>query len=424
MKFRGPIGALGALVLGLSAAAVVTLSASPASATGDKPHPKPSGRCVTLEREAPGPSSGTPVATGGAQISTAGSWVQFKTPSDDLTTPADEKEARARWTVNPEDFKLKDLKDLRYTTKINEDGDRGSVAPAVRLVLADGTTLVYEPYWNGTVANGDYKHWTVTAPGAKLWDNGAEPAADETFADWIKPERKGNVLVKEINVGVGTYNEGADVWSKNLRFTYLLECKPLDVVVAQPTCDVDELRVKFINPNAKVKAWLWTSAETNKLTLLKPGESVEVTVTSDLKYAYFLQVSKFGGTFNAKKFKHQMTFKPGVWIVNTVEYVEPESCPTPGATTTPPVTTPPVTTAPPTTVPPTTIPPTSAAPTSEVPVPVGNESDGGSLAQTGTPTMLITGGGVLLIVVGALLFLLMRRRRQDLTETAQLPVVR
>lgn len=420
MKYRGPIGALCALVLGVGVAGAVALTASPAAATGDKPHPKPSGRCVTLEREAPTYLDGTENEQGGATVTGAGAWIRFTTPADDATTPANELEARARWTVNPQDFKLKDLKSLTYTTKIIEDGTRGSVAPAVRLVLADGTTLVYEPYWNGTVANGDEKTWNVTAPGAKLWDNGAEPAADETFADWIKPERKGDVLVKEISIGVGTYNEGADVKSKNLRFVYLLDCKPLDVVVAQPTCDVDQMRVKFTNPNAKVKAWLWISTDPNAIRLLKPGESYEVTATEDVKYAYLLQAEK---PKLFKKFKHQMSFKLGEWISNTVEYVEPKDC----VTATPTTATP--TTAAPTTAAPTTVPPTSTSPTSttEAPVPVGNESDGGgNLAKTGTPTLLIAGGGLGLLAVGGLLLLLtIRRRREELTEdTAVIPVVR
>jgi LPXTG-motif cell wall-anchored protein len=400
------VGVLGTLALTLGAVGAATLVASPATATGDRPHPKPSGRCVTWEHGAPGPTAGVPVVSGGAQISTVGPWVRFTTPADDLTTPADEKEARARWTINPENFKLKDLKSLTYTTKIVEDGDRGSVAPAVRLHLEDGTTLVYEPYWNGTVANGDVKTWNVTAPGAKLWDNGAEPAPDETFADWVKPERKGNVPVKEISVGVGTYNEGADVKFTNLKFKFLLECKPLDVIVAQPTCDVDEVRVKFTNPNTRVRAWLWTSTDPTALRKLEPGASYEVVATGDVKYAYTLQPEQ-PKLLKSHEYRRQMTHKPGEWIVNTVDYVEPTDCVTTEPTTATP------TTAAPTTAAPTTAAPTSAAPTSEVPVPAGSEGDGGSLAQTGAKVLLIGGGGIALLVGGVALLLLTRRRHDE-----------
>jgi hypothetical protein len=415
MKYRGPIGVLSALVLGVGVAGAVALTASPATATDQ---PRPSGRCATWEVETPTYLDGVENEQGGATVAGEGSWIRFKTPADDATTLANELEAYARWTVNPEDFKLKDLKELKYTTKIIEDGTRGSVAPAVRLILADGTTLVYEPYWNGIVANGDEKTWTITAPGAKLWDNGAEPAADETFADWIKPERKGNVLVKEINVGVGTYNEGADVSFKDLKFKYLLDCKPLDIVIAQPTCDVDQMRVKFTNPNTKVNAWLWVSTDPTAVRMLKPGASFEVSATEDVKYAYVLQKSKFGGKLNGKNLRRQMAHKPGEPIVDTIKYVKPV-CETAEPTTPAP------TTAAPTTAAPTTVPPTTNAPTTEVPVPAGNETDGGgSLAKTGAPTLLLTGGGVLLVVVGALLFLLSRRQREEnLDQTAQLPAV-
>ncbi len=73
----------------------------------------------------------------------------------------------------------------------------------------------------------------------------------------------------------------------------------------------------------------------------------------------------------------------------------------------------------------------SAAPTqtTEAPVPARNTGgDGGSLAKTGTPTLLIAGGGLALLFVGGALLVATQRRRKvlnaELTDTAVIPTVR
>jgi hypothetical protein len=215
-----------AAVLGICSAPVAAaLTADPAVATGDHDC-----RAVVVHTK---PTDGTFTTGGKGKGFVKDGVVVLYTPVGD--TQETKFSSWVRWTVNPDDdFRLKHLLAMEYRTLTLDDGDRGSAAPAVRLVLSNGVTLVYEPYWNGTLEVGEsagWQKWNVLE-NADWWDSPgpAEPAGGvvgaptgaDTFEKWVT--QMGDAKVLEVNVGMGTYNEGAKAKFKGLTFKYKRKC--------------------------------------------------------------------------------------------------------------------------------------------------------------------------------------------------------
>lgn len=216
-----------AAFLGLCSATVAaSVTAGPSEATGNH-------GCPPVEVE-PKLSDGVITTGGKGKGKVVVNVVQMETPVGD--TEETKYSSWVRWTVNPDDdFQLKNLMALQYKTFIISDGDRGFAAPAVRLVLSNGVTLVYEPYWNGNLSLGDHADWQTwdALHNADWWDSPgpAEPAGGmvgaptgtDTFEKWVA--QMGDAKVLEINLGMGTWNEGAKAKFKGLTFKYKRKCE-------------------------------------------------------------------------------------------------------------------------------------------------------------------------------------------------------
>jgi len=118
-------------------------------------------------------------------------------------------------------MRLADLQQLGYWTYQRSASSTGGDASLQLQVLVNGTsgftTLVFEPYENGTVANGQWQHWDAAA--GQFWSTRTTPdgglaaghggAPFYTLADvqGLYPD----AVVVGVGVNVGTYNPGYDV---------------------------------------------------------------------------------------------------------------------------------------------------------------------------------------------------------------------
>lgn len=388
MKYRGPIGALSALVLAGLGVVVVSSTAAATENADCK-----TGSVQIVDR----PDSGA-----------AGNWAldtftrtfdvcRMVEPTPDPSAVAAQKVEVESWT---------------YLVKGTDEGTfktQGTHTPAG--VLADpvkfsGRTGQFNGKWSLKVeAPAEWQFWKGGYFGndkntsewiAALWSDGVKPV--EEFKDWswtytLCGKATGPTLPGTRWVNAATGNSG-DITGK-------YDCAKPEITFTQAACGEDYklTPAKLVVKNTKHFTPFWVRFNWSTPVKLKPGE----TATHEFTSGYV--VLKINGKFVHKYvYDAPVCSSPSPTPTNTVS---PE--PTPTATTSP-----------------TTAAPTSSAPaTSEVPVPVGNETDdGGSLAKTGTPTLLITGGGLALLAVGGLLLLLtIRRRREDTTQTAQFPAV-
>jgi hypothetical protein len=360
-------------------------------------------KCMTIDTVSPSPTDGSFTTGGKGKGTVQGNTIRLKTPVGD--TEETKYNSWVRWTVDNEDFRLKHLKDLSYWTLSLNDGDRGSAAPAVRLVLDNGVNLVYEPYWNGKLITGEGAEWQTWNAGddaSKWWDSPgpAEPGSD-TLGSW--KSSMGNAKVKEINIGMGTWNEGADAKAKRLKFSYKKPCT--EVVLTEPeytgpTCDKPG--------TVMIPSELPEGVKSYDISEMKDGK---VTVSVKVKKGYMLPkgwepweyvVSQLTGDDGCS------TPTPTPTPTDT-ESPNPTTSPSPTETPEP---TPSVTTEP---TPSTT--PSEVTPTSDQTVDPTRSPVSGDLPLTGpgggVNTPVIAGlGGTALIALGAVMFLIARRRRQ------------
>lgn len=194
---------LGVLAL---AGGVALVGVGPALATGNH------GRCpVTTVRDL-----SAVTVSGGGEAALTGHGLWMKTP---------EKPSRVRWQSGVSG-PFSSLTGLSYRTRTASDGDRGSATVAARVGLdtdANGTadvTLVYEPYWNGTVVEGPEQAWDAIDGGAGLWWWAEEPGNPQTTRPWSKYQELHPIAaLVHINLGMGTWNEGAKATVDDLRVT-------------------------------------------------------------------------------------------------------------------------------------------------------------------------------------------------------------
>lgn len=135
------------------------------------------------------------------------------------------------------DLSLTDLTEASYSTKQNSGPAVAAASYQVAVDLngaADGgfTTLVYEPYWNGTVTNGNWQQWDVASSIAKLWSsrsfsdgNGCSVVAGGGGAPFysltqLQSDCPDAVVVGfGVNVGSGNLNYNVEVDGVNFNAT-------------------------------------------------------------------------------------------------------------------------------------------------------------------------------------------------------------
>jgi hypothetical protein len=222
----------------LLAAAVITpaiaLATAPASATE-------SPRCTTV------------VVDGSPDITTSGGGTA--TITDDgliMSTPAQPSKVTYRYKLsNPVPFS--DVSSLEYLTD-RQPGATGvdTTVAAYKLgvdIQGDGVTdgtLVYEPYYNGTVTDAEQTHNALGVDRAGKWWYSAEPGNKQTLAtfkawtDGTGPVTFPAPEVVWFGVEQGTYNTGAITRVNRIRFAGDGVCKlvkfmlPKGVPTTQP----------------------------------------------------------------------------------------------------------------------------------------------------------------------------------------------
>lgn len=123
--------------------------------------------------------------------------------------------------------------DASYQLQIDLDGD-----PAT---TSDFTTLVYEPYWNGTVAPATWQHWDAASgnwwssrdiPGVVVHGAGGPPFTTPAAVAETYP----NATVLGIGVNVGTYNPGYTVATDGVKFATTNQSLTFDFELGKDDC--------------------------------------------------------------------------------------------------------------------------------------------------------------------------------------------
>jgi hypothetical protein len=201
------MSALLATVLFVSSASAATIVVTPADEQGWSTADTRTGGDVNFVTDAT-----SPLPTGALQLTT------------DATTAA---KAQYLKTTN---IPLSSITDLSYSTKQNS-GPVHAAASYQILVNLNGTstgftTLVYEPYINGTVIPGEWQTWDVDA--GQLWSSrsftegtcsvtaGAGGAPFYSLEDL--QAACPNAVVVGFGVNIGTYNPSYDVLTDAVNF--------------------------------------------------------------------------------------------------------------------------------------------------------------------------------------------------------------
>lgn len=151
----------------------------------------------------------------------------------ELTTDATNAAKADYWTFAHAGTPLTGVTDLSYWTYQAATPQAPTAAASYQLQVdlngaADGgfTTLVYEPYWNGTVVPASWQQWDVDAGG--LWSSrtftegtcavvagaGGPPLYNLATLQTLCP----NAVVGGIGVNVGTFNPGYTVATDGVQF--------------------------------------------------------------------------------------------------------------------------------------------------------------------------------------------------------------
>ncbi|MDG4791933.1 LPXTG cell wall anchor domain-containing protein [Micromonospora sp. WMMD1102] len=200
MFTRKLAGAVAALAL-IGGAALV--AAVPAMATGN-------GGCPTT------------TLTGTSGVTTSGDATATVTENGlRMRTPV--RASRVRFE-QPYSNAFANLTGLSYRTFTHSDGDRGFATVAARVGLDTNgdaktdVTLVYEPYYNATLVEGEWQSWDTVAAGAGKWWWAEEPGNPQTPRPWSHwQDTHSDAVLTFVNVGMGTWNEGADARVDDLR---------------------------------------------------------------------------------------------------------------------------------------------------------------------------------------------------------------
>lgn len=154
-------------------------------------------------------------------------------PNGALQLSTDGDNASKLQYMHAADAKLSDVTALSYDTK--QVSGPAAADPSYQLAVdlngaaAGGfTTLVYEPYWNGTVTPGAWQQWDVAATNAQLWSSrsfsdgtctvtaGSGGAPFYSLADL--QAACPDAVVEGFGVNVGTYNPNYVVETDGVNF--------------------------------------------------------------------------------------------------------------------------------------------------------------------------------------------------------------
>jgi hypothetical protein len=244
LKYSLLAGVVGAVAFGSSAIAAAVVVVTPSNTQGWSTADTRPGGAVNFVSD---PTS--PFPDGALQLTTDG------------TTAA-----KAQY-LHSASTSLSSVTDLSYYTK--NVGGPDIAAPSYQLiVLLNGTssgftTLVYEPYQNGTVATGTWQQWDVDQ--GQFWSSrsftegtcsvtaGAGGAPFYTLAGL--QATCPDAVVVGFGVNIGTFNPGYNVYTDGVTFndtTYNFE---LDPVVPPGPTDKDQCKnggwATFTNPTFK-----------------------------------------------------------------------------------------------------------------------------------------------------------------------------
>jgi LPXTG-motif cell wall-anchored protein len=202
----------------IAATALAVLTAGPAAATGNgNGNGHDYGTCEEIKHY--DLKDVTHEGGGSAELTRYG--LRMKTPV---------QPSRVRWETPVEGKNLfAYVKELSYKTYSHDDGERGFAAPALRIGLSKHgkppVTLVYEPYFNGTVqVGGPWQMWDpIDSGNGKWWLSGDPNQVNHSWSDW--QDKFKYYKVEFVNVGMGTYNEGADATVNDLKFKIGRTCE-------------------------------------------------------------------------------------------------------------------------------------------------------------------------------------------------------
>lgn len=205
----------------IAATALAVLTAGPASATGNgygNGTGHDYGKCEEIKHY---DLDGVTKDDGGsAELTRHG--LRMKTPVQD---------SRVRWERPVEGRNLfAFVKELSYKTFSHSDGERGYASPALRIGLSKHgktATIVYEPYYNGTLkVGGPWQTWDPIDGGNAQWWWEEEPDNPQTLRTWSYwQDEFEHYKVDFVSVGMGTYNEGADATVDHLKFKIGKTCE-------------------------------------------------------------------------------------------------------------------------------------------------------------------------------------------------------
>lgn len=176
-------------------------------------------------------------------------------------------EAKAQY-MHAADGALTDVTELSYYNKTTSGPVHAAASYQLAVDLngaATGgfTTLVYEPYWNGTVTQGVWEQWDVDA--GEMWSSrsfsegtctvvagaGGPPLYTLSTLQTLCPD----ATVLGFGVNVGTYNPGYDVSVDGVNFNGTAYDFELDPVLVGPPTDKNECKnggwMTFDNPTFK-----------------------------------------------------------------------------------------------------------------------------------------------------------------------------
>jgi len=151
----------------------------------------------------------------------------------ELATTASTADKAGLYTHTMVGTPLNDVTDLSYWTYQAPTGQPPIAAASYQLqvdadgIIGDGqgfTTLVYEPYWNGVVANSVWQQWDVDA--GQFWSSRSVPSCGLVAGGGGPPLYTlndvktlcPNAVVVGIGVNVGTFNPDYTVAADGVQF--------------------------------------------------------------------------------------------------------------------------------------------------------------------------------------------------------------
>lgn len=188
-------------------------------------HAAPSGTDIVRSTALGGWNSGS--ASGGATNFVTDSGAPYGSGALELTTNSTNTSRAQRTKLLNPNIKLSDVTALSYSTKYVSGPVHAGAALQITINGLTGTssstTLVYEPYWNGTVdTSGAWQQWNALS-GGKFWSSttvagftaGAGGPPFYTIPQVLAMHP--NAKITSIKLNIGTYNPGWVVRADGVR---------------------------------------------------------------------------------------------------------------------------------------------------------------------------------------------------------------